>query len=565
MKKFTAVFLCAAVLLLNTAFAFPTPDWGALLSEKEYMVSQPEFELYAEGGINSASYYGARLEPRAGAYIGMVAESSTDFQPLGSYLTYIEDMWQNDLYYPANSMIKSDSVVTMVGWTINDMNAVDYGTVRSVLDTLNSYNKPMFIRFANEMNVSSLGDDPQKYIEVFRTVADMVHEYPNFAVVWSPNDMGALDRPFEYFYPGDEYVDWIGVSCYSIKYFQGSQNTDYKNSVYFMTGDCAFATNKIKPIIDFMSKNNIQKPVMISEGGVATGNVYGENLESWAAPRLRNMLWYLTMKYPQIKMINYFNTHRANEAEHFDISDYSYACDIFKQAAGSGAYIRSANGSPSFVFSPAEYSGTLRAKNGVVPLYTMAYFRNQPETTVNYYIDGVWYHAASQIPYSCSLSLAGIYDGAHDLTISAANGTAKSYTFYKRGECISFSGEPDMSAAFQGQNISVTVNGKRVEFDQQPLMTDDRTFVPVRAIFEALGAKVGWEEDTQTVIASRGYTNISLAVGSKQLYVNNQAKAIDVPAQLIGSRTFVPVRAIAEAFDCRVEWDEVSSTVIITE
>ena len=97
MKKFTAVFLCAAVLLLNTAFTFPTPDWGALLSEKEYMVSQPEFELYAEGGINSAPYYGARLEPRAGAYIGMVAESSTGFQPLGSYLTYIEDMWQNDL------------------------------------------------------------------------------------------------------------------------------------------------------------------------------------------------------------------------------------------------------------------------------------------------------------------------------------------------------------------------------------------------------------------------------------------------------------------------------------
>ena len=191
----------------------------------------------------------------------MIAENSESFKPLGGYLTYIQDMWQDDLYYPANAMIQSDNVITMVGWTIDSLDNIDYNQVRRVLDTLNSYNKPMLIRFANEMNVSALGDDPYRYQEVFRTVANMIHEYPNFAIVWVPNDLGALDRPFEYFYPGDEYVDWIGVSCYSIKYFQGEQNTDYKSSVYFMTGDYAWATNRIKPIIDFMQKNNIQKPV----------------------------------------------------------------------------------------------------------------------------------------------------------------------------------------------------------------------------------------------------------------------------------------------------------------
>ena len=81
---------------------------------------------------------------------------------------------------------------------------VDYNQVRKVLNNLNAYNKPMLIRFANEMNVSSLGDDPEIYKQVFRVVADMIHEYPNFAVVWSPNDIGGLDRPFEYFYPEEE-------------------------------------------------------------------------------------------------------------------------------------------------------------------------------------------------------------------------------------------------------------------------------------------------------------------------------------------------------------------------
>ncbi len=300
MKKLTALLL--AIGLFGTAasaFTFPEPDWGALLAEKTQMVSETDFELYVEGSTDSAYYTGAKLEPTAGVYFGMITENSDFLGNASAYLTYFDmDSRQSDIYYPANAIIRNSNAVVTIGYTVNSLDNVDYNAMGTALDTLSKFNKPMFIRFANEMNVSSLGDDPTKYVDVFRRVADMIHRYPQFAVVWAPNDMGALDRPFEYFYPGDEYVDWIGVSSYMKKYFQGRQDTLDKEARYFMTGDYAWTTNALKPIVKFMKDNNINKPIMISEGGVATENVYGENLEAWATPRLRNMYYNTIMKYP---------------------------------------------------------------------------------------------------------------------------------------------------------------------------------------------------------------------------------------------------------------------------
>ncbi len=567
MKKIF-VSLCAAISLLYTsacAFTYPTPDWGALLAEKQAMVSEADFELYTEGSGQNSPYYGARLEPRGGAYIGMIAETSDSFAPLGSYLTYIQDMGQDDLYYPANSMIKNGDSVAMVGWTVFNMSSVDMNHVKNVLATLNTYGKPMFIRFANEMNVSSLGNDPELYKSVFRQAADLVHQYPNFATVWSPNDLGALDRPFEYFYPGDEYVDWVGVSCYSIKYFQGNPNADPKSQVYFMTGDNAWATNRIKPIIEFMRKNNINKPLMLSEAGVAISNSYGENLEAWAAPRLRNLLWNTVMKYPQIKMINYFNTHRADETEKFDISGYTYAENIFAEAANSGAYIRSANGSPGFVFAPASYGETLAADDsGNVNLYTLAHIPGSDSFAVNYAIDGSWYHCANEIPYKCTLNISTLADGEHTVRIWAYN-YDKSYTLVKSGNAIRFGGAPDPTVAAMRGEISVELNGEKLSFDTAPMLINDRTMVPMRKIFESLGAAVDWDEATQTVTATRGGTVIRLQIGSERMTVGGSEKNLDAPPQLISDRTLVPVRAISESLGADVDWDEASQTVIIKD
>ncbi|MDY5626275.1 MAG: stalk domain-containing protein [Clostridia bacterium] len=562
MKKAVSIFLIAAILISCTsafAFEFPSVDWGALLSEKERMVTETEFELYTAGDISNLPYYGARLEPKDGAYLGMIAETSEKFWPVGCYLTYIDAMNQPDLYYPANEIIKGNDSAVMVGWTINSLDEVNYDTIRSVLNTLASYNKPMYIRFGNEMNVSSLGDDPIRYVEVFRNVANMVHEYDNFAVVWSPNDLGALDRPFEYFYPGDEYVDWIGVSMYMIKYFQGKPDTSYKDSVYFMTGDYAWATNRIKPIVEFMAKNNINKPVMISEGGVPTNTNHDTDLSVWGSPRMRNMLWYLVMKYPQIKMINYFNNHRANEAERYDINDYNYASDIFSEAKTSGLYKTSVGASSDFCFVKAE-NGEIINIDANPRLYTLAYFPNNPDITVNYAIDGEWCHSSDTIPYILNFgNIPTVSDGRHTLKIWAAD-REKEYVFYKHGSQIRF-GED-----FEGANnseIKVIIDGETLATDQPPVIINDRTLVPLRAIFEKLGAFVDWNELAQSVTATKDGREISLAIGGNTMYVNGEEKPLDVPAMIYGERTLVPVRAVSEALSCNVEWIGEENTVVI--
>jgi len=563
-KKITATLLLTVFLIstFSTAvlgFTFPEPDWGKLYYEKQDMINETDFELYTEGPVDSAPYYGARLEPRGGTYIGTIPNTSQNLEPYSSFLTNINDMYESDLYHPDNVWIYERNVVTMVGWTINSLDTVDYNQVRRTLDNLSRYNKPMYIRFANEMNVSPLGDDPYKYVEVFRTVANMVHEYPNFAVVWSPCDLGGLDRPFEYFYPGDEYVDWIGVSNYMVQYFSGDKNANPKNAIYFMTGVYSWATNKLKPIMDFMAKNNIQKPVMISEGGVSTHNSYGDECQAWATPRLRNMLWSVIMKYPQIKMINYFNIPRNNEVEKFDISNFPYAVDIYNEAKNCGAYIPEYGVDPEFVFAPANAGHTLVAKGGYVNLYTNLHIPEVPEADVHYYLDGVWYGMAKEIPYKCQLDLTGITDGAHNLRIVSATGS-KEYTFYKSGRAIRFGAAPEHSG--EGP-IEIRVNGTCIDFDAAPVIVGDRTMVPMRAIFEALGAEVWWDAETRTASAYGRDKSIEITIDETYLKKNGETVWLDVPAQIISDRTFVPARAVAEALDCQVIWEESTRTVII--
>lgn len=112
--------------------------------------------------------------------------------------------------------------------------------------------------------------------------------------------------------------------------------------------------------------------------------------------------------------------------------------------------------------------------------------------------------------------------------------------------------------------ISVTIDGSPVSFDVPPATINGRTMVPFRKIFESLGAEVGWDGGTQTVTGKKGNTTIVLKIGSREAFVNGEAKTLDAPVTSIGGRTMVPVRFISESLGCKVDWDNNSSTVIIT-
>ncbi|ARU61825.1 hypothetical protein CBW65_12880 [Tumebacillus avium] len=119
----------------------------------------------------------------------------------------------------------------------------------------------------------------------------------------------------------------------------------------------------------------------------------------------------------------------------------------------------------------------------------------------------------------------------------------------------------------QGKNskVNVYVNGATLKVDQPAIVKNDRTLVPLRAIFEALGAEILWDEKTQTVTATREDTVIKLQLKSKNAVVNGKTVTLDVPAESINYRTMVPVRFVSEALDAHVGWDEGTVSVFVSQ
>ena len=113
------------------------------------------------------------------------------------------------------------------------------------------------------------------------------------------------------------------------------------------------------------------------------------------------------------------------------------------------------------------------------------------------------------------------------------------------------------------EEIKVLLDGVYLSFDQPPIIEEGRTLVPLRVIFEALGASVEWDPETQTVTAVKDDLTISLQIGSAILSKNGEAIILDVPAQIVGGRTLVPARAVAESFGAFVDWENDTRTVII--
>lgn len=113
-------------------------------------------------------------------------------------------------------------------------------------------------------------------------------------------------------------------------------------------------------------------------------------------------------------------------------------------------------------------------------------------------------------------------------------------------------------------DISVNINNTSIQFDVQPQTINNRTMVPMRKIFEALGATVSWDETTQTATGKKGDVVVNVTIGSKTLFKNSMPVLLDTAALVIDGRTLVPVRAVAESFNCTVDWDEATHTVNIT-
>ena len=95
------------------------------------------------------------------------------------------------------------------------------------------------------------------------------------------------------------------------------------------------------------------------------------------------------------------------------------------------------------------------------------------------------------------------------------------------------------------------------------MVEDGRTLVPMRFLFECLGDKVTWDEETRSVTAENKNSTVTFSLDSLTADVNGTEQTMDVPAKLIGDKTYVPLRFLSENLGYTVTWDEASNTAIV--
>jgi hypothetical protein len=115
------------------------------------------------------------------------------------------------------------------------------------------------------------------------------------------------------------------------------------------------------------------------------------------------------------------------------------------------------------------------------------------------------------------------------------------------------------------QGVSVVVNNQHVNFTgTTPVEKKGAVLVPLRGVFEALGAKVNYNPTSKTIVAQKGERTVTLSIGSTSAYVNGKLQPLSQPAEVVNGSTFVPLRFVAEALSAYVQWVAASQTVQIT-
>ncbi|MBS7226572.1 MAG: copper amine oxidase N-terminal domain-containing protein, partial [Clostridiaceae bacterium] len=118
-----------------------------------------------------------------------------------------------------------------------------------------------------------------------------------------------------------------------------------------------------------------------------------------------------------------------------------------------------------------------------------------------------------------------------------------------------------MASAKAASAPTVWLDGEQMTFEVAPVIENDRTMVPYRAIFEKLGYQVGWDADTRSVTAVKGSTTMKLTIGSKTVTVNGGTVTSDTAPVIRQDRTLVPLRLVSEYSGCDVLWDKDTRTV----
>ncbi|MDR2167152.1 MAG: hypothetical protein LBE35_04790 [Clostridiales bacterium] len=531
-------------------------------------------QVYAElwDGSGDAVYFGAPHEPRRGVFFGepaYIAAFKANPTRASATMIYVEfevdilaqrvsfDLAQNERM----GFSRHDYSMIQIAWNFLNEGATparvlqEGPKITEAARFLNAQGLPFLLRIGGEMNIWETPANPQEFIAAFRFIADIMRrEAPNVAMAWVPNFISGAGLDFHMFYPGDDYVDWVGISLYTNRYFMGNPDTSAVDAAIFRTGEFANPVAFVRYVVENFGD---RKPIFISEGGVQLHNrPNSEDLTDWALPRIRQTYAYIPMLFPQVKAMFWFNTYIHSSHFRYDFNASPAARALYVEMTALPHFIRQGQTEAQISYGRL---GSATMPANAVTLLTYAPFFNLDGVIVQYWLNNEWLGEAHNVPYRAVFDLSGRADGDYALSVRALHEgrilQEVNFTLTKIGNFVSIT----------DGGINVTIDGIRQNFEVPPQLIDDRTKVPLRAIAEALGMAVGHDPAANAAILTLGNVVVNHVIGTNTLSINGTISSFeDQRSLIVDGRTLMPVRMLAEAVGAQVEWNSARRTVEIT-
>ncbi len=420
-----------------------------------YAYIEPTVYVYADNP-SDVPYYQAKNEPKTGTYTGMCFPGGKDYDESlnNGYLLYAlfeEESFRNfdwilpkmNSYYLLEAAWNIPTAYTEKG-AIEYFNGIANGSfdsyIISELKYLNGLNNcGVLLRFGAEVNIwgvnsvykesGQLEEFKKSFIDAFRHIHDMAEKHaPKVAMVYSPNDLSSMYVTMHDFYPGDDYVDWVGCSSYGDLYGPTTWQHASMTDAYYKTG--VYENHMIK-IMELVRTYGDRKPILISECGFMYRSSKSTQTEEHAKKAMEFFYSYINMVYPQVKAVFYFNTNFAGD----NYCLFGAGQDPDNPALAA-VYTESIHGNPVISDTLAGKTGgytrleTLRERRKDLTLSVFAAYPGNPAMQVTYIADGKSIAVTDTIPYTCTITADLLKTGKHTLEVeTSVKGTVYTSTF----------------------------------------------------------------------------------------------------------------------------------------
>ena len=438
------------------------------LYERSMRYFNTEPEVYAATSQSGATpYYGALNEPVSGTYAGMcdvylsgmqsamLIYAGYNRESFSSYEMYLPDT-ERTYYFEAAWNVVEENEATL---TNISSGATDAYMIKE-LKYLESYTKAhpnckVLLRFAAEMNcwspLNACGSDEtkikafaDKYIAAFRHVADTARKYaPSVALIYSPVDYGHWYTTPETFYPGDEYVDFVGMSTYYNLNSADENKVGSKSDIIWGRGIYQDPILRVAEIVELADEH--KKPVIISECGFSYASSDGVQNEAHAKEKLTEFYTYINMVYPQVKIVNLFNNNFSNNSYRIYENPIHDTEDIvsvgLRQTYNSAVLANEAMASTftgDTLQSYVKFDDFNNADDKIM-LYVYVPYPNPGANTVTYTLNGTKAAQTTEMPYSYEISTASLKEGINKLSVHIRSGkteVTKNYILCRDGEKV---------------------------------------------------------------------------------------------------------------------------------